>query len=66
VPPLPLASDRPGRATTDNHSVVSPIAIPRRLFPARAHFAAGELTIAVGSKGGDKGLIVKVLKVLGS
>jgi hypothetical protein len=44
---------------------------PNRRFPSLVclpvpHLAAGELAIAVGSKGGAKGIFVKDLKVLGS
>jgi hypothetical protein len=67
APPLPLAGDLSGRTTTTNQSLVSPIDDPHSIFTSPSHLTAGELAFAIGSKGEEpEGILVKILKVLGS
>jgi hypothetical protein len=71
APPLrrapPLAGDFPGRSSSTNQSRVSPIAFPRRLFACPCPTSPPACSPSPsGPRGGTKGLIVKVLKLLGS
>jgi hypothetical protein len=66
APPPPLAGDLPDRSITTNRSRVSPIASPRRLFATPSPTVPpASLPSPSGPRGGTKGLIVKVLRVLG-
>jgi hypothetical protein len=63
----PLAGDTPGQPTTANRERVSPIAYPPRLFACRASPRHRRARLHRRAQGGKtEGILVKVLKVLGS